>query len=81
MYHLSAGRLPCGLITGEDEYESRNIITVNTVFGDENDTADEGMDMDDLIDAIHSWLVYFPMYACTSFAVSHPLPNPIDQPD
>ncbi|KIM82158.1 hypothetical protein PILCRDRAFT_820528 [Piloderma croceum F 1598] len=70
LYHLPAGRLPCRSITAEDEYdEESGILTVQAVFGDENDTADEGMDMDDLIDVIHGRLVYFPAYACTSFAI------------
>jgi hypothetical protein len=52
------------------------ILTVEAVFGDETDTADEGMDVDDMIDVIHGRLVYFPAYACTSFAVSHPYSTP-----
>ncbi|KDR86129.1 hypothetical protein GALMADRAFT_132717 [Galerina marginata CBS 339.88] len=50
---------------GDDDIEK--LLTLESVFGDPNDPADPGMDVDDLLDAVHAKLVYFPAYACTSF--------------
>uniref|UniRef100_A0A8H7Y8V6 Uncharacterized protein n=1 Tax=Psilocybe cubensis TaxID=181762 RepID=A0A8H7Y8V6_PSICU len=42
-------------------------LTLESVFGNPDDPDDSGMAVDDLLDAVHARVVYFPAYACTSF--------------
>jgi len=72
LYHLPGGQLPYGSTEREAEDDDESVaLTIQVIFGDEKDPENEGMNIDDLIDAIHGRLVYFPAYACTSFAVSN----------
>ncbi|KZP24117.1 hypothetical protein FIBSPDRAFT_1012485 [Athelia psychrophila] len=43
-------------------------LELDSVFGRE-DLEEDGMDLDALLDAVQARLVYFPVYACTSFAI------------
>lgn len=52
-----------------------NRLDLDSVFGKE-DLEDDGMDLDALLDAVQTRLIYFPVYACTSFAVSPPSAAP-----
>jgi len=72
LYHLPGGQLPYGSTEREAEDDDESVaLTIQVIFGDEKDPENEGMNIDDLIDAIHGRLVYFLVYACTSFAVSN----------
>lgn len=55
------------ILTGNEQ--CKYDLTVENVFGDPDDPDDAGMEVDDLLDAVHARVVYFPAYACTSFIV------------
>ncbi|KIM38277.1 hypothetical protein M413DRAFT_30389 [Hebeloma cylindrosporum] len=55
-------------IRRERSDDSRH-LTLKTVFGDLNDPADLGMDLDKLLDMVQVKVIYFPAYACTSFVI------------
>jgi len=50
--------------------EGTTSLSLEDVFGDQDDPTDGGMSVDDLLDVIHAKVVFFPAYACTSFIVS-----------
>jgi hypothetical protein len=50
--------------------EGHGAFTLKTVFGDDSDSEDLSMDVEDLLDAVCASLIYAPAYACTSFVVS-----------
>lgn len=60
-----------GQSNGEyQENDSREELTLKSVFGDLNDPSDLGMELDQLLDIVQVKVIYFPAYACTSFVVS-----------
>jgi hypothetical protein len=56
---------------GEQEQEKEDDLTLSSIFGDPDDPEDQGMEIDHLLDRVGAQLVYVPLYACTSFAVSY----------
>jgi len=64
LYELpDAGHLEAG------DPQSSKALTLQEVFGDDDDPEDLGMEVDHLLDRVGARLIYAPAYACTSFVV------------